>query len=121
MTSALSITQSANVPRAAFLDYPLGHTAGPPDRPDIQLEIMRQSVELFNTLDEPGQVGKLPFSWSETEGDLWKEGLSVTKKRTGEDGVEDDRTQRDEQPQYQYPKDAQLAAQGDCKTCIWLD
>ena len=120
MTSALSVTQSVNVPRAAFLDFPLGRTAGPPGRPDVQLQIMRQSLALFSCLDKPGQVVNLPFSWSESEGDLWKENFGAVSNQSGESTVADERTERNDQPQYQYPKDAVLAAQGVCETCIWL-
>jgi len=120
MTSALSITRSANVPRAAFLDYPLGHTSGPPNKPDVQLEIIRNSLELFNTLKTPGQIGTLPFVWSTSEGDAWKDGLSLPKVDSDESPADDERTERDDEPQYQNSEDARLARQGACDTCIWL-
>ena len=46
MTSAWSITASVNPPRAAFVDYPLGHTTGQPhDRAD-QLRIVLQDGQV---------------------------------------------------------------------------
>ena len=92
MTSALSITRSANVPRAAFLDYPLGRTSGPPNQPEVQLDIIRRSLALFNTFQTPGQVETLPHVWSATEGDAWKEKLSLPKKDSGEAPADDERT-----------------------------
>ena len=121
MTSALSITQSANVPRAAFLDYPLGHTSGPAEQPDIQLDIVRRSLALFNTFETPGLVKILPFVWSASEGDAWKDGLSLPKVDSGEAAADDERTGRDNQPHYQNAEDEGLAGQGACDTCIWLE
>jgi len=120
MSSALSITQSVNVPRGAFLDYPLGHTTGPADKPEVQLEIICRSLELFNSLKTPGQIETLPFVWSDSNGDAWKDGLSVPKPDSGDAPADDERTERDDQPQYQNAKDAKLAGQGTCDTCIWL-
>ncbi len=121
MTSALSITRSANVPRAAFLDYPLGRTAGPPNQTEVQLDIMRRSLALFNTFQTPGLVETLPHVWSATEGDAWKEKLSLPKKDSGEAPADDERTEREDQPQYQNPEDKILAEQGRCGNCIWLE
>ena len=121
MTSALSITRSANVPRSAFLDFPLGHTSGPANQPEIQLDIMRRSLALFNSLEQPGQTETLPFVWSSSDGDAWKDKLSLPKTDSGEAPADDERTERDNQPQYQNPDDERLAEQGKCDTCIWLE
>ena len=44
MTSALSITKAANPPRAAYLDFPLGHTAGKPHQPLLNRAIVRDAL-----------------------------------------------------------------------------
>lgn len=98
MTSALDITQAVNPPRAAFLDYPLGHTTGKPHEPELQREILIEALEAFTSLTIPGSVKILPFKWDENED--WKE-LERTK--------DDDRMERYETPQYQYEEDRQLA------------
>jgi hypothetical protein len=54
MTSALSITRSVNPPRAAFVDYPLGHTSGKPHAPELQRNLLLDSLRAFETLEEPG-------------------------------------------------------------------
>jgi hypothetical protein len=94
MTSALDITKAVNPPRAAFLDYPLGHTTGKPHEPALQREIMRQALEGFGSLTTPGSVKILPFQWSEDE--AWKE--------TAQQGY-DVRRSRYDTPQYQTEED----------------
>ena len=64
MSSALDITRAVNPPRAAFLDYPLGHTTGKPHEPALQREILSQALEALTTLQIPGSVKMLPFTWS---------------------------------------------------------
>ena len=98
MTSALDITQSVHPPRAAFLDYPLGHTTGKPHQPALQRDILLQALEAFTSLTMPGSVKKLPFRWSVDE--AWKE--------TAQQGP-DDRQPRYDTPQYQSEEDRQRA------------
>jgi hypothetical protein len=98
MTSALDITRSVNPPRAAFLDYPLGHTSGEPHQPALQRRIMLEALEAFSSLTTPGTVKMLPFRWS--QGDAWKD--------TAQRGP-DDRLPRYDTPQYQSDADRQRA------------
>ena len=91
MTSAYSITASANPPRAAFADFPLGHTCGPPDRPEEQRSIMRDALALFETMEEPGIVD-LGYTWPAP----WKEEALRPV---------DHRTPRYDTPQYQNQDD----------------
>lgn len=95
MTSAYSITASANPPRAAFTDFPLGHTCGPPDRPEQQRSIMRDALALFETMDRPGVVD-LGYRWPAP----WKEEALRP---------EDHRTPRHDTPQYQNQDDREAA------------
>jgi len=78
LTSALSITQSVNPPRAVFLDFPLGHTAGRPHDEKIQDAIIEAALTAFET----------------------------TRTAKGdEEKVRDDRTERSGEPQYQLESD----------------
>lgn len=95
MTSAYSITASANPPRAAFTDFPLGHTCGPPDRPDEQRSIMRDALALFETMEQPG-IAELGYPWPAP----WKEEALRP---------EDHRTPRHDTPQYQNLDDREAA------------
>ncbi len=94
MASARDIIMSVNPPRAVFLDYPLGHTAGPPDRPEIQIQILRHAIGAFVRMNTPGTVETLPFSWPDNPD--WKKSFDMLK---------DDRTERVDTPQYQTEED----------------
>jgi hypothetical protein len=101
MTSALDITEAVNPPRAAFLDYPLGHTTGKRDEPELQRAILLDALSAFDRLTEPGSVHRLPFRWSDDE--AWK--VQV------ESGT-DVRLRRSDEPQYQTERDRELAGAG---------
>jgi D-proline reductase (dithiol) PrdB len=120
MTSAYSITRSVNPPRAAFLDFPLGHTTGKADEPELQRDILRRALSAFQTLTTPGEIVELPFHWADT--DAWK---SPGGTAGGESSVDDNRTARVPTPQYQTDEDQRLAdaalAAGGCDGCVWLD
>ncbi|TDJ23400.1 MAG: hypothetical protein E2O58_08720 [Gammaproteobacteria bacterium] len=120
MTSAYSITRSVNPPRAVFLDFPLGHTTGKADEPELQRDILRRALSCFETLTAPGEIVELPFHWAQT--DDWKAPVDAARGDTSED---DSRTPRRPDPQYQSEEDRRLAeaalASGGCDGCVWLD
>jgi hypothetical protein len=95
MSSALDITRAVNPPRAAFLDFPLGHTTGRAHDPELQSAILKEALEAFSSFSEPGSVKMLPFQWP--EGSAWKETAMI--------GKEDDRVSRYDTPQYQCEED----------------
>jgi hypothetical protein len=121
LTSALSITRAANPPRAAYLDFPLGHTAGKPHRGDLNHDIVRDALRAFETLTQPGQVVMLRYGWADD--DAWKDG--VMRPRSPGSTHDDARVERAAQPQYQSEADRAAAeaalASGGCPTCVWLD
>lgn len=125
MTSALSITRAVNPPRAAFLDYPLGHTTGKRGDPELQRSILRDALAGFTTLTEPGSVTMLDYEWA-TDDD-WKEGVMRVDPDTeaNQSEAQDDRTERRDLPQYQTERDRELAeaalASGGCATCVFLE
>ena len=98
MASVLDVIQAVNPPRAVFLDYPLGHTTGPPNRPDLQRQIMLEALEAFTSLSEPGRIKHLPFKWP--KGASWENEIL-----TGEDL----RLHRYDSPQYQNDEDRRRA------------
>jgi len=106
MTSALDITRAGEPPRAAFLDYPLGHTTGKPHQPELQREILVQALEGFTSLTTPGSIKMLPFRWSEA--DDWKRTAMM-------DG--DSRTPRSDTPQYQNEDDRRRAEESSPEAC----
>jgi hypothetical protein len=98
MTSALDITQAVNPPRAAFLDFPLGHTTGKPHQPELQRAILHEALDAFVSLTVPGSIKTLPFRWSADN--AWKD--------TAQRGP-DDRRPRYDTPQYQNDEDRRRA------------
>jgi hypothetical protein len=109
MGSALDILKAGNPPRAAFLDYPLGHTTGKPHQPELQREILIQALDGFNSMIVPGSIKMLPFRWSDE--DDWKR----TAMMEG-----DSRTPRHDTPQYQTEEDrlrAEANNPGACAVC----
>ena len=110
MTSAWSITASANPPRAAFTDFPLGHTAGRPNRPEEQTALIRDALSLFDTIETPGVIEPLDYHWDEK----WKPAARE---------LIDHRTTRHDSPQYQTPDDelAAIANHGETAACTACD
>ena len=109
MSSAFSITRAVNPPRAVFLDYPLGHTAGKAREPELQREIVAAALAAVNELDRPGAMKMLAYHWSRD--DDWKHEVMLGG---------DVRTERSSRPVYQYEADRALAAAaGDCPTCVF--
>jgi len=104
LSSALSITSSVNPPRAVFVDFPLGYTAGKPHDADLQDAIVEAALAAFETMEKPGSVDRLPFHWADD--DVWKD--SVMRPRSdGAEGGEhrDDRSERSGEPRYQSELD----------------
>ena len=111
LSSALSITRSVAAPRAVFLDFPLGRTAGRAFDTDMQLDIVRRALDLARDAEQPGALVELGYRWAAD--DAWKD----TVMRRG--GAGDDRMTRVDVPQYQCEADAR-AADPQCPTCIYL-
>jgi hypothetical protein len=107
MASAIDIIKSVNPPRAAFLDFPLGHTTGKPHEPELQREILVQALDMFRTMTEPGTIKTLPFRWSDE--DEWKK----TAMMEG-----DSRVPRHDTPQYQTEEDRLRAEANNPETCL---
>jgi hypothetical protein len=106
MGSALDILKAGNPPRAAFLDYPLGHTTGKPQQPELQRGILVQALESFTSMTVPGSIKMLPFRWSDE--DDWKR----TAMMEG-----DSRTPRYDTPQYQTEEDRLRAEENNPPEC----
>ena len=120
MSSALSITAAVNPPRAVYLDFPLGHTAGRPHEPALQRRILRDTLEALESIDTPGTIRRLPYRWADD--DAWKDRV-MRPDPSGSTG--DDRTERHPEPQYQCDEDRVAAeaelALGGCPGCVFPD
>jgi D-proline reductase (dithiol) PrdB len=69
--SAKDVVEYCGVARFYFTDFPLGNPCGHPWRPDMQLEIVRQALRLFEDANAPRTTVTAPFSWIE-DGGLWR-------------------------------------------------
>ena len=131
MTSAHSITAAVNPPRAAFVDYPLGHTTGEPHDPAGQRALLEAAFRAFAGITEPGTIVDLGVDWGD---DAWRadpmRGDSRTASRTAQrDGSSrrgDSRTERFDTPQYQDDEDRRraeerLGAEVACRACVGFD
>lgn len=94
--AALDIMAAGRPPRGAFVDAPLGHSSGPPDRPDLQTAILRGALAAFEQITEPGRIVPLDVAWP--DGEAWKAKASNA-------GGGDSRQPRDTTPQWQHPED----------------
>ena len=67
LSSARSITQSVNPPRAVYLDYPLGQTAGREGDLAEQKYVMQQALLAVQEMTEPGSIKDLALRWAEDD------------------------------------------------------
>ena len=122
LTSAWSITQRVNPPRAVFVDFPLGHTAGKPNDAGLQRSILRDALAALVQTTRPGTITPLAYTWSED--DSWKD-RAMRPQATGPgraQAARDDRVERHADPQYQHPEDRVLAETNQrCPGCMWLE
>jgi len=63
MSSAWDITEAVGAPRAAYLDFPLGHQSGAPDDREGQRAIVRAALEAALAMRRPGTIERLAFTW----------------------------------------------------------
>jgi hypothetical protein len=107
-----------NPPRAIYLDFPLGHTAGKPHQAALNAAIMRDALEAFERIRKPGEIVRLGYEW--TEDDAWKD--ETTHSIESVDAPKDERVERLDTPQYQTPEDRAAAERlGDCPDCVFFD
>jgi hypothetical protein len=112
MTSARSITERVNPPRAVFIDLPLGHTSGPPNDPVGQRQLLTDALVAGFGIEKPGTIVDLPFRWID---DAWKAAplsWSRTAQDSGTTGTDagDTRNHRSEEPYYHDEADRAAAA-----------
>ncbi|SNR53596.1 hypothetical protein SAMN06272737_111113 [Blastococcus mobilis] len=112
LSSARTITAAVRPPRSVFVDFPLGHTAGPPGDPAAQAAVVSAALDCLETAAKPGTIVDLDLTWPGGPG--WK------REDAGET-----RKPRDDTPQYQHDDD-RVAAEaahraGRCRACIGID
>lgn len=98
--SALDIMAAGRPPRAAFVDYPLGHSAGKPFDAADQKRVVRAAMAAFSALRQGDGIARIDGVWDAEPG--WRD------KAIGA-GSGDSRMPRDTTPQYQTEDDRRLA------------
>lgn len=81
-----------------FTDFPLGNTAGPPHDQETQLAIARSALSAAFSITQPGTIIALDHEWPEP----WKDEARQ---------LIDDRTPRENVPQYQTDADRVAATE----------
>jgi hypothetical protein len=100
--TARDILAAVKPPRAAFLDFPMGFTAGPANIPELQRAILLAALEAFTSLTEPGSIKNLAFEWSENP--AWKESAFINHEM---------KVDRNSTPQFQSVEDRLRWEKGD--------
>lgn len=89
MVLARDIAALVRMPRAAFLDFPMGHTVGRPGEADEQRRILRAALEAAPGITQAGEIVDLPFQWEASGSRAWEGELRVFylgQQLTGGDG-----------------------------------
>ena len=98
--SALDILQAGRAPRATFVDYPLGHSAGKPFDAADQSGIVRAALEGLQDMTQAETIRQLPNQW-DTVGQWRADAMRADRGDT--------RQRRDETPQFQHAADREAA------------
>ncbi len=107
LTAAHSITKSVNPPRAAYVDMPLGYTAGKPHDKEFQKQLLRNTLILGTAIQTPGTIVDTGVRWSEDSS--WKEAASSGLNNGVVSAEGDTRSERINTPQYQSEEDRKAA------------
>lgn len=49
--------------RAAYLPFPFGSPVGEPGNKKQQIEVIKATLKLFETVEKPETIVELPFEW----------------------------------------------------------
>lgn len=60
------LTASVCVPRLVGIEHPFGQTMGKPGDADTQMAVLRGVLEALESIQTPGEVRYLPFTWDQT-------------------------------------------------------
>lgn len=77
------ITAKVKPPRAAFLDYPVGHAAGRPLDAGNQRAVIEAGLRSLPRFHEPGSIIDLPFTWSGDDRSWEKEIRAIYFSKNG--------------------------------------
>ena len=58
------VTLFMNVPRAVYIRFPYGYSAGPAFQPDLQKKIIKETLSMVHEIKKAGTVVRLPYRWA---------------------------------------------------------
>ena len=104
-------------PRAVFIDYPLGQTAGRAGNKQEQSSIIERALGAIEKIDNPGMILDSGLRWEDDS--RWKDSAMRPEKDKEIKSSDDDRLPRSEAPVYQAPDDLTNIDEH-CQTCVFL-
>ena len=63
--SARDMMEQVKPPRAVFVDFPFGRQCGKPFDRELQMNIIKEALEVLKSSAEPGTIADLPYEWGE--------------------------------------------------------
>jgi len=84
--SCRDMMERVKPPRAAFLNFPLGHQCGKVNDKDLQLNILKAALGLLETASNPGEIVDLSFEWGQPFS--WQSFMSGLEEMLKEEGSE---------------------------------
>jgi hypothetical protein len=61
------VTHAVGAPRVVGIEFPFGVQLGPPGDRETQLAVLRATLQAIETMQTPGDVVHLPFTWALTD------------------------------------------------------
>ena len=65
LSNVPELTTSVSAPRIAAISHPMGRTISEPGDQATQIAVLRSVLQSVETIDKPGEIIHLPFSWNE--------------------------------------------------------
>jgi len=64
--SCRDMMAAVKLPRAVFVDFPLGRQCGRPGEQDLQIRILKDALKTLVEAQVPGEIVDLPYQWPDS-------------------------------------------------------
>ena len=61
--SCRDMMERVKPPRSAFINFPLGHQCGKAGEAELQTQILKDALRLFENAKSPGEIQDLDYTW----------------------------------------------------------
>ena len=65
LTPTHEFHRAVGIPRSAAIEFPYGRPLGEVGDADGQREVLRQTLDMLESAQSPGEIKHLPFTWPE--------------------------------------------------------